>query len=247
MIEQRFSPLEYRADTGRVEGVALRYGDTASIGGAFRERFEAGAFGEVAGLDVIARLQHERGRPIGRTGGGGLELADSAAELLASLTLPKTRDGADAAELLRTRILRGWSVEFRATREKVADGGLRVIERAELRGLGLVDEPAYGDSLAKIAERCQQCTEGRGRALAGRLERAIAASDRDRDAVLSAMATAAGIAPGTVSQILRAEIDCPPLRRLRGFARALGVPVGELVAAAERDGCKYSRRRRFML
>ena len=201
MIEQRFSPLEYRADTGRVEGVALRYGDTANIGGQFRERFEAGAFGEVAGLDVIARLQHERGRPIGRTGGGGLELADSAAELRASLTLPKTRDGEDAAELLRTRILRGWSVEFRATREKVADGGLRVIERAELRGLGLVDEPAYGDSLAKIAERCR-CTEGRGQALAARLERAISAQDGDRDAVLSAMASAAGIAPGTVSQIL---------------------------------------------
>lgn len=245
MIEQRFSPLEYRADTGRVEGVALRYGDTASIGGAFRERFEAGAFGEVGGLDIIARLQHERGRPIGRTGGGGLELADSAAELRASLTLPNTRDGADAAELLRTRILRGWSVEFRATREKV-EAGTRIIEAAELRGLGLVDEPAYGDSLAQIAERCQQCTEGRGQALAARLERAISAQDGDRDAVLSAMGTAAGIAPATVSQILRADIDCPPLARLRGFARALGVPVGELVAAAERDGCQYSRRR-FML
>ena len=37
-----------------MEGVALRYGDTAKIGGAFSERFEAGAFGEeVAGLDVI--------------------------------------------------------------------------------------------------------------------------------------------------------------------------------------------------
>ena len=101
---------------------------------------------------------------------------------------------------------------------------------------------AYGDSLAQIAERCQQCTEGRGQALAARLERAISAQDGDRDAVLSAMGTAAGIAPGTVSQILRAEIECPPLRRLRGFARALGVPIAELIAAAERDGCKYGRR-----
>ena len=126
---------------GRVEGVALRYGDVATVGGAFSERFEAGAFGEVAGLDVIARLQHERGRPIGRTQGGGLALTDGPDALRASLALPATTQGRDAAELLRTRILRGWSVEFRATREKVADGGLRVIERAELRGLGLVDEP----------------------------------------------------------------------------------------------------------
>ena len=197
----------------------------------------------MGGLDVIARLQHSRDRPIGRTGGGGLELADSAAALRASLTLPKTRDGEDAAELLRTRILRGWSVEFRATREKVADGGLRIIEAAELRGLGLVDEPAYGDSLAKIAERCR-CTEGRGQALAARLERAISASaqDGDRDAVLSAMATAGAISVSTVGQILTGSILCPPLRRLRGFARTLGVPVGELIAAAERDGCKYGRR-----
>ena len=85
MIEQRFSPLEYRAESAAyVEGVALRYGDTANIGGAFRERFEAGAFGEVAGLDVIARLQHERG-PANRTDGqgGGLALTDSADALRA--------------------------------------------------------------------------------------------------------------------------------------------------------------------
>ena len=155
MIEKRFCPLEYRADAGRVEGTALRYGSTANIAGVFRERFTPGAFGDVMGLDVIARLQHERSRPIGRTQGGGLELSDSPEQLAAALTLPNTRDGEDAAELLRLRILRGWSVEFVAKRERF-ENGVRIVDEAKLSGLGLVDRPAYGDSLAKIAKRFEQ-------------------------------------------------------------------------------------------
>ena len=108
MLEQRFfAPLEYRADAGLVKGVALRYGDVAIVQEQFRERFEPLAFGDVSAADVIARLQHDRGRPIGRTGGGGLELTDSADALRAELVLPETADGRDAAELLRLRVLRG--------------------------------------------------------------------------------------------------------------------------------------------
>ena len=157
MLEKRFCPLEYRADAGRVEGTAIRYGSTANIAGVFKERFTPGAFGNVSGLDVIVRLQHERSRPIGRTQGGGLELSDSPEELAAALALPHTRDGEDAAELLRLRILRGWSVEFRAKRERF-ENGVRIVDEADLSGLGLVDRPAYGDSLAKIAKRFEQPT-----------------------------------------------------------------------------------------
>ena len=154
MLEKRFAPLEYRADSkaGRVSGVAMLYGAVATIMGQFKERFEPLAFGDVSELDCIARLQHDRGRPIGRTGGGGLELADSADALRAELVLPETADGRDAAALLRLRVLRGWSVEFKATDERYEDG-VRVVERAELRGLGLVDQPAFDDSLALIAAR----------------------------------------------------------------------------------------------
>ena len=100
-------------------------------------------------------MMHERGRPIGRTGGGGLELSDHPEQLAAALTLPNTRDGEDAAELLRLRVLRGWSVEFRAKKERY-ENGVRIVDEADLSGLGLVDRPAYGDSLAKIAKRFEQ-------------------------------------------------------------------------------------------
>ena len=54
---------------------------------------------------------------------------------------------------------------------------------------------------------------------------------------IARMARAAGITPSTVTQILRAEIDLPPLDRLRGFAQALdGVSLVELIDAVVRDG-----------
>lgn len=57
--------------------------------------------------------------------------------------------------------------------------------------------------------------------------------------VKAEMARAAGISGDTLARILRAEINCPPLRRLEGFARVLEVPMSRLRSAAESDGCEY--------
>ncbi|MFQ5775853.1 MAG: helix-turn-helix domain-containing protein [Kiloniellaceae bacterium] len=53
------------------------------------------------------------------------------------------------------------------------------------------------------------------------------------------LARAAGIDVSTMGAILGGDINCPPLRRLRGLARRLDVPVSRLRAAAEADGCDY--------
>ena len=47
----------------------------------------------------------------------------------------------------------GLSVEFRALAER-REGGLRVIEAAELRGIGIVRSPSYEDS--RVEARRQQ-------------------------------------------------------------------------------------------
>lgn len=81
-----------------------------------------------------------------------------------------------------------------------------------------------------------------GSNLASTLNRLIdAATDNDntRADVIARMASTAGITGGTVSEILQANIDCPPLNRLQGFARALGIDVAQLRSAAESDGCSY--------
>ena len=139
MIERRFAPLEYRAEAGRVEGVAMQYGTIADIGGAFRERFEAGAFGDVAALDVLANVQHDATELLARTQGGGLTLTDSADALRAAIDLPPDAGrggcGGTVGPPCPARFL---SVEFRAIRERFEAGGLRIVERADLRGLGIV-------------------------------------------------------------------------------------------------------------
>lgn len=160
LIERRFAAAEWREVDGGlvVEGIAVPYGQEADIGGLFRERVESGAFGDLSAADVIANRQHDRGQPLARTGGGGLILQDSRETLRAMVTLPPTTEGRDTGELVKRGVLRGFSIEF-----VVEDGGeawvegLRSITSAQLRGLAIVDRPAYSEAEAKVAERALAC------------------------------------------------------------------------------------------
>ena len=136
-IEFRFAPVVLEGNS--LKGVVMRYGEV-SEGAPRPERFLPGAF---IYDDVILNVQHDRARPIARTGGGGLILADTDEALTLAAELPETREAADALALVRSKVLRGLSVEFRAVREKIDPGGVRVIESAILSGVGLVDKPAY--------------------------------------------------------------------------------------------------------
>lgn len=78
----------------------------------------------------------------------------------------------------------------------------------------------------------------KGTSLASLLNELI--GDEDRGAEVERVASAGGISASTMNGILAGTINCPPLQRLRGFARALSVPVSRLVNAAEKDGCEYS-------
>ena len=143
-LEKRFA--EFRSEAGRrLIGTLVKYGDTAKLPGGIKERFMPGAFGDVAALDVILNGHHDRGRPLARTGGAGLVLEDSADALSMTATLPKTRDADDVLELVRTGVLRGLSLEFAAQSERM-ESATRVIERARLGGLAVVDRPAYPES-----------------------------------------------------------------------------------------------------
>ena len=147
-METRF--LECRADGRTLTGAALNYGDVARLPFG-REVFDSQPFGDVSALDVIANVQHDRRRPIARTGGGGLLLTDSPERLIVRADLPNTRDADDALELVKTGVLRGWSIEFNPERES-QDGDLRRIHRAGLSGLGLVDRPAYRQSVPMVRQ-----------------------------------------------------------------------------------------------
>ena len=174
VLERRVS--EVSGPVGRtITGAAVVYGDVARVGYG-RERIAPGAFGDVDSLDVILNLQHQRGRPLARTGGGGLVLEDSPTALTVRGLLPPTREADDALALVRSGVLRGLSVEFRAVRERI-DAGVRVIERAELSGVGLVDRPAYPASIADVRE-----LRADGAGLAGRFVYGTDAVTADRGA-----------------------------------------------------------------
>lgn len=144
-IERRYVPLEHRGDGRVLSGTAIRYGDVATLPGGLRERFEPGAFGDVLTADVILNRQHQRGVPLARTGGGGLVLDDDLQRLAIHAELPETRDASDTLELVRSGVLRGLSIEFRALRETMRSG-VRVISSARLAGVAVVDNGAYSGS-----------------------------------------------------------------------------------------------------
>lgn len=151
-LQRRFYELRFDAEKRELRGTAMRYGDIAKLPWGEKERFVAGAFaGSLS--DIILNVQHDRGRPLARTGGGGLRMDDSATELRLEAVLPKTREADDVIELVRQKILRGFSVEFLPISHRVVDG-VTVIEKAELRNVGLVDRPAYRQS--KVQPRSEQ-------------------------------------------------------------------------------------------
>jgi HK97 family phage prohead protease len=95
----------------------------------------------------------------------------------------------------------------------------------------------------RLARRCR-CTETRGASLGALLSQLIdskaESGNMTVEEVEEAAGSAAGISGSTVGQIKSGSIVCPPIRRLEALAKYLGVSVGRLTAAAERDGCDYS-------
>ena len=147
MNDTEFRYCELRSEGRLLTGTAIRYGDTANIANVFQERIMAGAFGDLGSVDILLNVQHDRTRPLARTG-AGLRLLDDARELNIVADIPATRDGDDVLTMVRGRILRGLSIEFKPVQQKFIDG-VRVIDRAVLRGIAVVDSPAYKKSVVE--------------------------------------------------------------------------------------------------
>ena len=133
-MEKRY--LEIRHSEGRIlQGVALPYNQIGQSPYG-REMFESRAFSPLP-ADVILNVQHDRGRPIARTG-GGLYLDDTDKALSIRAVLPATRESDDTLALVRAGVLRGLSIEFKALQER-RENNVRVVAKALLSGIGVVD------------------------------------------------------------------------------------------------------------
>lgn len=148
-MKTEFRFAEFRAEGDTLTGVAIRYGDTARIG-PFTERFEPGSI--TVSPDAVARLQHDRRKPVARIG-AGLTFDNSDRELRATINLPDTTYAREARELVSANILRGFSIEFQSD-DSVWNGMERVVRKATVVGIGIVDTPAYKAS--EIALRMEE-------------------------------------------------------------------------------------------
>ena len=161
---QTYAELRYEGNRV-ITGVAMTYGDTAEMPWGGFERFETGAFGDLSKSDIILNLQHCREKMLCRTGGGGLSIEDDPKELRIRAEIPKTQLGDEVLELVKTRVLRGLSIEFTpddyTTEMRDARGKepteVRVIKEAQLQNIAIVDRPAY--PAARLNPRSQSAMD----------------------------------------------------------------------------------------
>lgn len=139
------------ADGGKVaKGYAAVFNSEADIGGYFREKIAPGAFGDtLKSSDVMALVNHDSGRVIGRSKSGTLRLSEDDIGLSVEIDLPDTNDGRDLAVQLERGDISGMSFGFRVTHDEWDETGkipVRTIHKVELFEVSAVAFPAYGDT-----------------------------------------------------------------------------------------------------
>ncbi|KQN08148.1 HK97 family phage prohead protease [Sphingomonas sp. Leaf28] len=162
---ERRQATELRTNGRRLEGYAATFNSEARIG-SFIETILPGAFRSALAGDVLALLDHDTGKVLGRTRSGTLRLSEDTRGLAFSLDLPDTAAGRDALALAERNDLGGMSFGF-----LVPKGGESWVgERRTLQTIGLKEIsiisawPAYPDtSLALRARDAGQ--DGRRRRL----------------------------------------------------------------------------------
>ena len=150
---ERTAPLlELRAAGRTVTGPVVRYGETAQDRA---ERFEPGAFESMAD-PMEMDVQHDPAIIAASTATGTLTLNDTSRALEVRATLANAalgEPGSAALELVRRGALRGLSAAFHPLAEHRAADGTRVITRAHLVRVGLVDEGSYRGSRLELRAR----------------------------------------------------------------------------------------------
>ena len=157
-LERRFT-TELSTAWRRLEGYAATFSGTADLGG-FQERIAPGAFRSALSGDILALLDHDAGKVLGRTRTGTLELREDGKGLAFALDLPDTAAGRDVLALAARGDLGGMSFGF-----LVPDGGeewegtTRTLNSIDLREISVVSAwPAYAGT--EIALRSLQRHDG---------------------------------------------------------------------------------------
>lgn len=147
-IERR-AFAEFRADSAarKLEGYAATFGAQAQIG-TISETIAPGAFRAALGGDILALMDHDASRVLGRTASGTLRLAEDSRGLHFSLDLPDTAAGRDVLALATRGDLGGMSFGFHVPENGDEwEGKNRTLRTVNLMEISVVSAwPAYPDT-----------------------------------------------------------------------------------------------------
>jgi HK97 family phage prohead protease len=150
-LETRSFEVRLEADTREVVGLAVPYGQTADIGGVYREEFAPGAIRSVE--DVKLFWQHSE--PIGKI----LEGRDTEEGFEIRAMISDTPRGNEAYTLLRDGVINKFSVGFVPV-EQTRDGDLITRTLVDLKEVSLVSFPAFqGADVSEVRQEETPVTE----------------------------------------------------------------------------------------
>ena len=154
-IERRFQ-AGAAVEGRQLVGLAAPFGSEARIAD-FREVIAPGAFTRTLAenRDILALVDHDPGKVLGRTRSGTLQLQETAQGLEYRVSLPETTAGNDLRALAQRGDLGGVSMGFRATRDSW-DGELRTLHEVELVEVSIVQaHAAYPTTTVSLRSRDQ--------------------------------------------------------------------------------------------
>lgn len=150
MTERRGYDMEVRTKGRRLEGYAALFGTEARLG-AMRETIMPGAFAAslAGGADILALVDHDPSRVMGRTRSATLRLSEDSRGLAFDLDVPDTQAGRDVLALAGRGDLGGMSFGFTATDERM-NGDLRELRSVTLFEISVVCAwPAYDGTIVQ--------------------------------------------------------------------------------------------------
>lgn len=149
--ERRAFAVEVRAKGRRVEGYAATFNTETRISDAWTETIAPGAFAAslASGNDILALVDHDPARLLGRTRTGSLRLSEDSRGLAFDIDLPDTQTGRDVLTLAERGDLGGMSFGFTATDERL-DGDRRELRAVDLFEVSVVSAwPAYPGTIVQ--------------------------------------------------------------------------------------------------
>jgi HK97 family phage prohead protease len=154
---------EIRTTGRRLEGYAATFGVEARIG-SFVETIAPGAFRASLAGDVLALMDHDGGKVLGRTKSGTLRLTEDSRGLAFSLDLPDTQAGRDVLALAERGDLGGMSFGFTVPSGGEAwSGDRRTLRAVALKEISVVSAwPAYPDTTLAL-RACRSAADGQRR------------------------------------------------------------------------------------